>query len=93
MFLTIILLDIVICLLFIPKNFCSAILRTTNFVWGGTIRKCFQCENFVHAEIVKLHACYAVIYLYVVLLSVHKQTHVYARQALNRSINMCSAIA
>ena len=43
----------------------------------------------MHAEMSKLHACYTVIYLHAVLLYAHKQTHVYARQALNRSINMC----
>ena len=41
-------------------------------------------------------ACCAVIcmlccYLYAVLLSVHEQTHVYMRQALNHSINTCYA--
>ena len=34
-----------------------------------------------------------VTYLYAALLSVHKQTYVYARQALNHSINMCYASA
>ena len=40
-----------------------------------------------------MHAAllYIYIYLYAALLSVHKQTHVYARPALNHSINMCYA--
>ena len=44
--------------------------------------KMFPIQKFACVEKLKLHAA---------LLSVPEQTHVYARQALNCSINMCYA--
>ena len=69
----------VICLLSFMKFSYKNILYNFCFVQGGIVWKYSWYENFAHKENPKLHA---------VLLSVNEQTHIYARQALNRSINM-----
>ena len=51
-------------------------------------------ENISGTKILRMweiRNCMLCCYLYAALLSVHEQTHVYVRQALNRSINMCYA--
>ena len=39
-----------------------------NFIRGSTVQKYFQYKNSVPAEILKLHVCCAIIYLYAALL-------------------------
>ena len=63
-----------------------------NFVRGGTVQKYFRYENFVH----EFRNCMHGALLYICMLRCYmylytNNTHVYARQALNHSINMCYA--
>ena len=69
----------IICLLSFTKFSLNNTLYDFNIVRGGIVWKYFLYENFARMESTKLHAA---------LLSVHEQTHVYARQALNHGVNM-----
>ena len=56
-----------------------------NFAWGGTIRKCnvLLKENFVHAEIPKLHAHAVLLYIRMLLCSMYTNKRMSTRDKLS----------
>ena len=72
----------IVCLFFIPKIFVQQYFVRLWFCTGRYCMKTFPAWEFCSCWNLKLRAA---------LLSVHEQTHIYVRQALSHSINICYA--